>query len=430
MPAFAIISGIGIISIKYVKLQKIIILLTIILGCVQYFAISYHIGFLPGRIGAPALNKISLFNREIETNYRNDLDIYAYPSSVDWRNQEILNEIITSSGNSRHTISTFFISAIPQVYEPIAYLSFIKKYPIIINIVSLAEEELYKDVASTTYMITASDYVIMRKNEKFNIEFPLFVRTRIKEARQLFERNINMFKLIRKFKLEDGSTLLMFKKKEDYMKITDGPLEFYFRSGVAKIYFNGVEITRDLGLETLFNFGGKQYSSAQAIWDMKNIEDKKIIAIARWAEIPFCQRWEFSIRNSRSIGWKVAMEVPEKTVIKDRISALVLSEKYKEWLSPQGIKNFSGKNISVFKETILPESIHKYVGVCSVKKAHLPKVVFQLDADQYKITPIIKWRKNLRIIEFIKTEMESVSYSIHEKGSFFSGCIVIGEDKL
>lgn len=429
MPAMAIISGIGIINIKYIKARQIIILLILLLGCFQYFAISYNIGFIPERLAISSSNKIFLFNRIFGSNYRNKLQASPSPSRVNWKSEAILNEIMKTSGNSKHKISIFFISAIPHIYEPIAYLAFLKKLPIIINVVSLAEEGSYKDTASTIYMITMSDYVVMRKEEKFNIEFPPFVKTRIQEARELLGRSISDFNLMREFKLEDDSTLFLFKRKEDYKKIGRGPLELYFRAGVTKLYCNNEEVTRDLGLETLFDYDGKQYSSAQAIWNVENIGYDKIIATARWDDLPFYQKWEFQFHNSKSLSWRVIMRAPGKTEIKNRVSALVLSEKYKEWLSG-GVRNkFSNENIFLFKKIVLPES-KSYIGVSGVKKNKLPKILFQPEANQFKIIPIIKWRKNLRIIEFIAKDMANGSLLPVGDFNFFSGNIIIGEDNI
>jgi len=429
LPPIAIISGLGITSIRYAKLRRIIISLLILIGCFQYFAISYNMRLLPEKLELPPSKGFFLFNRKIAMNYRYSSHGFSYPSLVNWRSEEILNEIVKDRANPKHKRTVFFISAIPQVYEPIVYLNFLKKYQLVINAIFLQEEELYKDRDSPIYMLLSADYVIMKKEEKFENTIPPFAKERIKETRELFKQNVAMFSLMREFKLEDGSTLLIFKRKEEYAKITRWPLEFYFRSGVTKLYYNGVEVTNNLGLETLFNYGGETYSSAQAIWGAKRVGDKRIIATARWRGLPFSQEWEFDIRNSKSIGWKVTMDAPKKVDIKDRVSALALSEMYKEWLMPPGKSKISYENTFIFKKIILPQSIYDYVGVCGFKKMHLPTIVFQPTVGQFKVTPIMQWRNNLRIIKFIATDTKTASSPRNKNFSFFSGDIIIEDDE-
>ena len=431
MPAIAIISGIGIAGIKYLKLQKTIIFLVVILGYFQYFTISYNIPFLPAgiEVSLPYLKKIYILNRNIEIPYRNNLGMVSYPSRVDWKEEEILREILKLSDDFKQRKSVFFVDDVTQVYEPLAYRLFVEKQPVDIHVNSLATEERYEDSGGALDLIIMADYVVIKKVEKNSLGSPSQIRERIKETRRLFEENITKFKLIREFKLQDGSILLLFKNKLAYIKIVKGQLELYFRGGLTKLYYNGTQISKYLGLKTSFKPQARNFSSAQAIWDVIKLGDSKIVAIATWKESPFSQKWELEILNSHIISWKVRMKITEKAEIKYRIFALILSERYREWLNFEDKGEFTNENILADKEIIFPEMKQKYLGVCSFKNAGLPEIIFYPNSGLYEIAPVIVWNKSHRVIKFYEAIKKDIYFLPPGEYNFFSGAIIIGEDE-
>lgn len=101
LPAMALISSAGIMALKSVKLRRTLVILVVVLGCLQYFAISYRMDFIPEQIqikiplfDAKRFIPITLFRKTISIGYRSDEDSFSYPAETNWKNEGILTEII------------------------------------------------------------------------------------------------------------------------------------------------------------------------------------------------------------------------------------------------------------------------------------------------------------------------------------------------
>lgn len=214
LPGVAIVSGIGISNIKFHKLRYLLILLIISCGLFQYFAISYKLSFLPQRISLFSSDYL-LFNRRLANINRNGVRILSYPSFVDWKTKEILDEILNLVSNKKK-ISVLFIGDIPEVYEPIVYELYLRGEPIKVLFNSLIKEKAFRDSMPGVDKVAMADCVFLEKNTIYQNSPNLdsFIVDDITETIDVFYKNIDDFYLTKEFELPYANTLLVYKRKE------------------------------------------------------------------------------------------------------------------------------------------------------------------------------------------------------------------------
>lgn len=427
LPAMALFSSAGIMALKNIRLRRSLAVIAVTLASLQFFAISYKLDFLPKKINLrmPFLTAdgfvsfpLFLFNREIFTVYRSGPDAFSYPMKRDRMNDEILNVVLKDSAGSRGKIRIFFIGVNAEYYDPIAYESAIKKLPIIIDLVSLSEEGEYRGNSLIPLMITLADYVVFIREQKRDKALPFFARQRLAQANMLFGKNIGSFDPIKKFTSQNGSTLVLYKKKQAFVKIVKGELEFYFRAGVAKIYYRNNEITRDIGFDMSFKSGGKRYFAPDFQWDTIESSPGRLTAYAKNQDLPLSVTWEFDIRNEHEIGWKVSMEAQSPQKIRKLYLNLFLVKDYSQRASSPRKGISSLKNIYHFERIDMPGPKIRSIVLSSPKEKGLSAVMFSVDVSlDAALFP--KWRNDLKVIGFGKKEKE-VSL---EKQTIFSGLI-------
>lgn len=423
LPAIAIISGIGIASIKYPILRKIIILSVVLFSVFQFFAISYNLSFLPERIELQLpgqimgvknkyFNKIVLFHRDRALDYRNGESRFFYPSSGAWPAEEILREILGGLKDLKYKAIVFFIDNIPELYEPMEYISYVKNYPIDIYINSLSEEEFYKDRDSLSVTIAEADYVIMvDKTTTRSRPISSFIEQRVKHSKRLFEEISDCFQLLKKFRLPDGNNLLLFKNKKDYTKLETSSIRLHFRGGLLKLYFKECPMIKPALFGGSFQYEDRNYQSTQARWDIESSDQNTMIATARWQDSPVLQRWQFNILNNREIVLNIQILTEEEAIIDNSIFFFVVPPNYKKWKTQGENGRFSERNVLDYKNIILlPET--EYIMVSGYEKSCPPAITFFPVFKQFNILPAIKYKKDRRIISFMINKGESSKLSL------------------
>jgi len=425
LPALALISGAGIMGLNSAKLRRILVALVVILGCLQYFAVSYKIDFFPKQIQIkiPLIDNkffpIMMFKRDLNLEFRGSPDTASYPAETGNNNEEILNEILMNSRGQgpQDKVKVFFMGNNVRIYQPIMYEVFIRKLPIDISHLSLSEEEKYKDQSLEVYNMLRADYVAVTK-QRLKPSAPFFVKRRLRELSLFFERNIAKFALIKELNFNNGDSFLLYKRIKNYTRIAKDSLEFCFRDGVARIIYHGREITRAVGLGASFSLEGGNYTNPYLQWDSELVSPENLTIYAKTEGLPFLMKWEVFIKNNQEIIWKVSIDGELWKKVDDLYLTLFLTAGYTQWLSPSGKRMFASKNIHAFEEIELPDLTVRSVTLSSPKEKTLPRVIFSVD-NLSDAVPFIRWRNDLRGVGFyIKTKDGSL-----DKRNIFSGTI-------
>lgn len=418
LPGIAIISGAGIMRIRFSILRVTLIFLIIFFGCFQYFAISYNFNFLPTRIGLRLpehifgirtnfFQELVLFHRDVNLHFRNRKDGFLFPSRIQWPVEEILGEVLKNVKSTYPQIDIFFLDNIPEVYEPLEYISFSKGYPIFLHLNSLSVEEIYKDSGPRLHLIDQADYiVIMDVFDESTLPQDESIKKITLTSRDYFlKKTINDCVLVKKFKLPDKNTLLLFKKKGEYIKLGNTLSNLYVRNGRWQWYYKGLPITRD-GFGGSFVFKEKTYFTSQAQWDIEYINEHKIKLTGKWQDIPITQEWEFDILNDKELMVNIYIVASAESQIINMNFFLPIQHYYKEWQTPEKKGNFSSKNILQFMDIYLPESIN-YLILNSNRKTKFPTITFYPFQHDFNILPFMRYKKDIRLVSFMVRQNQS-----------------------
>jgi len=108
-------------------------------------------------------------------------------------------------------------------------------------------------------------------------------------------------------------------------------LKLILDEGRGRIFWQGKELTKGLGIYTSIRSRGIWHDSRQAIWELKKNQKHKLIARGFWAYLPIFQDWEVQLLNSKTIFWRVKMGFLEKTDFEIAQVNVMVSDKYKNW---------------------------------------------------------------------------------------------------
>lgn len=395
LPMTAIISAVGISSIKNPNFKKIIIALLIPLSLVQFFAVSYGLPQLPDKIIIAWRHKSGDFNIIL---FRQDMavppflhDKTSHPSSADWKSSRVLNAI-RRTNTAGERIRVVSLSNIPEIFEAMEYQIFINRELIdLVPASSITAEGFYESrtIPLDKICLTAN-YIIISDNagsawEDIFSQDRLW-RTKIERARDAFHGNIANYKLIGVERLPDQSLLSIYKNiapgiSRGSCEIRNSDIRFLFDNGRGRIFYKNTEITKGLGLYTSLFSLQHWRDSMEAGWDVKKLSATKIIAEGRWMFIPVSQVWKIELKNNNIINWQVEIRAQDTIKIEAEDFKLMLRDEYKEWFITDGehgvFPDYFEKNLW---QKLWVGGIDNQPGTGAVrlKGAYLPKVKFRV----------------------------------------------------
>jgi 4-amino-4-deoxy-L-arabinose transferase-like glycosyltransferase len=352
LPVMAIITSIGLLQIKN-KLLKIAFLSTLlILGLIQFFAVSYGITILPQKVELALTKKPFNFNLVI---FQQTLDVppflqdkNSHPSTADWKSAEVLDTILKSN-ISGDRIKVISLSNIPELFEAMAYQILIKRRLVdLMPASSITMERFYeKRQASIDMLCLDADYIIISDNpdtvwERVFDSNPYW-KNEIENAKTIFYQNITHFRFIDTLRLPNNINILIYKNifKESIVKsqeIQQGNIKLLFDNGHVRIFFKEREITKGLGLYASFFSLLHWRDSMEATWEVKKLNGAKLIAQGRWMFIPLVQTWEIELKEGNTIDWRIKTVALDVIKIEAEDYKLMLSDNYKEWFVSNGEK--------------------------------------------------------------------------------------------
>ncbi len=197
LPAIAIISSIGIFSIKRKILKVILVTSIVFIATIQFYIYSYGVKYLPPLLTFTIYgNPIYLFNQK---GCENAMEQHRAPLRQDWKTTEILNSIskFIVKPNDQ-CLSVFIMQDDPRIHSPLLSLAFLKRKPI-----NFA-------VGSWHYIADSKADLVITKDS--NLMAPPYFMDKINRSVNWFEANIDKFSLVDKINLPDNSNLLIYKK--------------------------------------------------------------------------------------------------------------------------------------------------------------------------------------------------------------------------
>lgn len=293
-----------------------------------------------------------------------------------------------------------------------------------ISHISKLEEEM--QVTRLRYLEIDSEenfYTLPGKYEYFNGEVKVVGK----------EREYSSIKI-----RDEKSNIINNRQLVSFGKIELKRMSLVFDYGKGRIFWDGLEFTKGLGLYSSVFFKNNWYDSTQAFWVVQILDKTRLVAIGRWSWVSLIQTWEISILDEKTLLWKVAKETWEDIILEKEQINLMVSERYKKWFVH---KQFHGKFPESFSEhnglywdklwfedRALPIGIKK----CKIKKGILskqffPSVLFSCVEDCRVHYSVIENTDNLFQARILQYELNSSKKNAYNgnKDKYFTGQIKI-----
>src|SRR3989338_4088758 len=324
LPFAALISSIGISSVRHNALRRAGAGLIIFYGIFNFFSISHNLNSLPQeKIGGICVVPMRTF----------------YYSYISFENIKKTLEQISKLGSDEEWKQILFLDNLPEIFFPLENIVFREKKHMDIYRVSLDPESQYKkeDISFLGNVCLKADYVIVKDNIDTEARNDLyFVKEQLDNARSVFYKNINNFELIKKMPLAYKNNLLIYRNKllnDAVAAIEQGSLKLIFDKGKGRIFWNGNELTQGLCLYASVFANGCWRDSPEAVCNIVSADRNKIIAQGNWMHLPISQTWRLELKEGNIIEWEADMWVYQEIEIEAEHSKLMLSDRYKKWFA-------------------------------------------------------------------------------------------------
>lgn len=222
-----------------------------------------------------------------------------------------------------------------------------------------------------------------------------------------------------------------------FNKIEFDRMSLLFDYGRIKIFWDGSELTKCLGLYVSIFFKDNWHDSSQAFWQVQRLDGDKLAAIGYWPWISLIQMWEINILNEKTFLWKIINEIWDDVILEKGQVNLMASERYKKWFVH---KQSHGKFPEIFSEhngifwdrmwcgKALSVGIKRCKAESSIfSRQFLPSVVFSCSKDCRARYSAIENTDNLfeaRLLQYELGSNEKITYR-EDKNRYFEGKIEI-----
>jgi len=397
LPAFAIITGIGLTAIKQTTGRRITISLIILFGLLQFFAISYNLSFLPRRLSPGGFSDIYLFRRDIGIPYRSDRDQFSYPENIQLPTKEILELISRDSQDLKYKPYVFFAGILPEITGSLVYLNAKNNYPFYFFGITLDSEEFYRYRGGPLISPALADYVIITGRPP-SLEFVSGrLYGKIRSLQNFIRGYANRYAAIKKFALPKGDSLVLLKNTGRSKELTAGALKAFFRDGILKLSSQNLTRARPAIFGSSFKAQNKIYSSVGADWNIENTGRDEIIATAKYPDIPVTEKWHISVADN-GIKLKASFTATQPIEVENGNSFFVLFDNYTGWKTEKTQGRFSRAKLAIPVNIALPKET-AYVAFQGRDK-NSTAVSLSFLSNNSKLIPKMNYSKSQIILRF------------------------------
>ncbi len=256
--------------------------------------------------------------------------------------------------------------------------------------------------------------------------------------------NINTECLLSSVKINidsEGAIVQDYLEKHTHKRcINKEPLKLIFNEGKIRLFYNEVEITKNLGLYTSIRSSGIWHDSTRAKWELEKIDETKVRAHLKWLKLPIEQIWKIEISGEEEINCDIRMEISGKLRIEREQTNIMLTDNYLTWLVSNGVR---GKFPKEFNEDYGGDWQSLWKGSCrdgligvSVPKRReysLPIVTLECrpSQDDEDIVSIVNSDKLFqgRVLQCLRPVLAKNRELLPSQYNYFSGKIKIDNSK-
>jgi len=212
-------------------------------------------------------------------------------------------------------------------------------------------------------------------------------------------------------------------QRQSMYKIKNGRLKVLYGLGKVKIFWDNIELTKGVGLNTSISIYENWFDSSKADWQVLEKTGKSVILKNNWKYLPIKQIWRIDIVNDTRIDWEVSNIYNDDLELGSEKAGIMLSEKYDSWIS--GKRKGEFKISRNWQEINIKDSGVKNVGARSLSYSNIPSVMLDFSMNGIKAFPQVQSSSRDLNARFIHANLNHhVNYKAGEY-KFFKGSIYI-----
>ncbi|MCM8813223.1 MAG: radical SAM protein [Candidatus Omnitrophica bacterium] len=112
-------------------------------------------------------------------------------------------------------------------------------------------------------------------------------------------------------------------------------IEVRFQQRSIRIFYDGKELTRSVGMAAAFRLYDLWYDSTQAEWAVIEHLPQRVRLRVTWTSLPLVQTWVFTPADSDSLDIVLITTIEEQMVIQEEKVSLLLADAYTEWFAAE-----------------------------------------------------------------------------------------------
>lgn len=207
--------------------------------------------------------------------------------------------------------------------------------------------------------------------------------------------------------------------------IKQGKLKVLYGLGKVKIFWNNLELTKGVGLNTSLSIYDNWFDSSQADWQVIGKAGNSVTMRSKWKYLPIDQIWHLVITEDNIIDWEVKNIYREDMKVDTEKAGMMLSERYSTWMTDGKKGEF--KVSRNWQEVDLKDVKSRSIEVKAKSKANLPAVLLDFSSDGLDAFPQIQSSSRDINAHFIQANFKNPKQYKTGEHDFFKGRIWIKE---
>ena len=213
--------------------------------------------------------------------------------------------------------------------------------------------------------------------------------------------------------------------------VSQGKIKILCSNRGVNLYYDEIEVTHGVGLNSGINVSGIWTDSSKAAWEILEKGRDYFKLQVSFKDFPIIQIWNLRIKDKQEISWQIEMEIKRDLNIDERRAVCLVSRSYKTWIN--GYHQGDLPDVPMWRDVALRDLSSRFVGVrFSSEAVSLPWLGLGFsDAAYIGGSPLIQNTPeeiNAYIIGLIMVDTEKKNYYLPGKYKFFTGRIILSKD--
>jgi ABC-type polysaccharide/polyol phosphate transport system ATPase subunit len=210
----------------------------------------------------------------------------------------------------------------------------------------------------------------------------------------------------------------------EVVELRQGSLRFVFDNGKGRIYAGQKELTSGLCAYTSVRSSNSWVDSSQALWQIEEKKENKVVLKGYWPHLPLSQRWTIEVKDKGRVTWDVETQIHEETGLEIEQANLMLSDAYVDWTAAQHSGNFSNEFTEDYD--ILPFRFwYGHSEQIEAMGDGLPRIIFRTVGSRGSLRGLVENTDTLYRARLLQFQKANAKKSAPGKYVFLKGVIEV-----